>query len=91
MLPQLAEMGFPVYELFPSLMKYLPLPAEEAARLSKKAEAAMNKPAPQRIMEMMQQLPPEQVQEIYEALGGMVEGGAPPPEEMPQPEMMQAQ
>jgi hypothetical protein len=78
LLPQLQELGIPVHEILPDLIKYLPLPPEEAARLSKKMEAAMRKGGADQVIQMLQKLPPEELSAVYDAMAQITAGGGVP-------------
>lgn len=92
LLPQLAQAGVQIQDLLPELIKYLPLPTEMAARLAKKFEMSVRNSGPDAILQQLQQMPPEDLQQIYMAMGQML-GAAPEQGGVPQgapPEMMQS-
>lgn len=91
LLQKMMEMGVDLSKVIPLIIKYSPLPADMAAQLSKQLEDALAQPDPQKLLEQLQALPPDQIQMVADTLGqilqqqqqpeGQPEGGEAPPEE----------
>jgi hypothetical protein len=86
LLQKLVEVGFPMQELFPWLIRNMPgIPAEVAKQIAGKVQQQMEAQQEQQDLEALTEnatsLPPEQQQQLLDALMQTMQSQQPPPEQ----------